>query len=897
MGNKNPFFNFKKGREQERLKKVVLKNRERGIQMEVVGSWRGRLGVPFPTGEKGEWGLELYFLNSTGEKVVETLPFPFFLEFLKGRKGRPEWWDELMSILDFETSPENLFFNWKIPELIEFQDLTDWDFNNFSPIPSTLLRERGLWIGSGYRFLEFQLERELVSSIPRLRITGIENGTPEEYLGSLPPHLGFIGRVGGQPKEGEKGYYTILLDTNQFLPLFEKFPKNKQFSIEGQLEIDLKDGLTPELNGEVEGILLSYPISFTLVNPVHREYFQPTRVAIDFGTSSTCVAVGDQLIPFSDHGERVEDYENMTAITIYSWKNIWNRWKPENLYPPHFTRNKKEIGTIVDRSKGEEQIYHYDYGNRIRKELSYCPYPEVVKATIEQIKLLPRRLKEEEIRIEPFDRDFKKLIYLTDKIEEEGEERLNPIYLYGYLIGRAVNRQIGEKLYTNYILTMPILFSNEMQEILRVNLEGGIRRALPKPIQSKLKVQIRYPEPVALIGAGIGIGAIEGEVVPFGIFDFGGGTLDYVAGIYRTILTPEEEEEFYEVVELFGAGGVEMGGEKLIERLAYQIYDLHREEMEKLEIPIYVPEGERNLEGFPERLLGRGHLHRMNLQILVEEVARKFFENGIEPVDLKISLFPISDPSRGVEVSLPKLKEPIALERLEGWLRGRLGELVEGFNHFLKGQLKEFERRILQLKRQKRDIEFEKVVVLKAGNASKNELVSQLLEEQFSGKMWKLQEIFDEEMGITPKNGVAKGANLLESVKVVQRFKGRGQFQFQLNIWNWKALMNKKEKKPIISQGRDNSFPFQWLGFISKGERTIRIFYSQTLAVKGIRDPALKQMEFSIPEQTGKGFSLWGKPAGEYLLECKLGDKTKVNLGNPSFYIDLKKGMVISKLD
>jgi hypothetical protein len=263
---------------------------------------------------------------------------------------------------------------------------------------------------------------------------------------------------------------------------------------------------------------------------------------------------------------------------------------------------------------------------------------------------------------------------------------------------------------------------------------------------------------------------------------------------------------------------------------------------------------------------------------------------------LKVSLFPISDPTRSVEIPLSKLKEPAALEGLERWLEGRLRGLVDGFGHFLEGLKKEFEKRILQLKRLNSEIEFGKIVVLKAGNASKNKIVSQLLEEKFAGKGWELREIFDVEMGVTPKNGVAKGHNWLEMVKVVKHFQGgRGKFQFQVNLWSWRELKRGKRAKPVIPQGKGENFPFQWVGLVKREERTIQLYYSEMPAVTGHQDPHLQRKEFKIPEGVGNGLSLWVRPAGEYLLECKLGNKTEANLGNPSFYIDLKKGQVISK--
>lgn len=60
-------------------------------------------------------------------------------------------------------------------------------------------------------------------------------------------------------------------------------------------------------------------------------------VSIDFGTSSSCVAVegenGIELLTLSATETGRDDiniYENPTCVMIYRWKEIYKQWKKEN---------------------------------------------------------------------------------------------------------------------------------------------------------------------------------------------------------------------------------------------------------------------------------------------------------------------------------------------------------------------------------------------------------------------------------------------------------------------------------------------------------------------------------------------------------------------------------------
>lgn len=100
------------------------------------------------------------------------------------------------------------------------------------------------------------------------------------------------------------------------------------------------------------------------------------------------------------------------------------------------------------------------------------------------------------------------------------------------------------KIYTRFHITYPVKFNNDVREKVKRSLEYGLRRSLPKPLRTALNkknkplfnVEMKYPEPVAYVGSVCGkyLKYDPKDYKPqlFGVFDFGGGTLDYSFGIF-----------------------------------------------------------------------------------------------------------------------------------------------------------------------------------------------------------------------------------------------------------------------------------------------------------------------------------------------------------------------------
>ena len=114
------------------------------------------------------------------------------------------------------------------------------------------------------------------------------------------------------------------------------------------------------------------------------------------------------------------------------------------------------------------------------------------------------------------------------------------------------------------------------------------------------------------------------EKVFYGIFDFGGGTTDFDFGIWRESQGGKEKRYDY-VIEHFGAGGDRyLGGENLLELLAFEVFKKNKENLLAEQIQfILPPECDKFLGS--ETLLSQSREAKMNTKTLME-VLRPFWE-------------------------------------------------------------------------------------------------------------------------------------------------------------------------------------------------------------------------------------------------------------------------------
>ncbi len=307
---------------------------------------------------------------------------------------------------------------------------------------------------------------------------------------------------------------------------------------------------------------------------------QRRAVAIDFGTSSTVVAMDTASgtrellrIGVRDFYAPVESshFENPTALECLDFTAFNHAWTAKTYRPGlnwDWMRAAHEAQTSFRDNPGD---------------------------TIVLSSILPR-LKQWALRS-----DNSRRVRLTDRHGHEMElaphternpvrgqplavsagDPFDPIELYAWYLGMAINWR-GRGLFLKYYLSFPVKYPREVKERVLASFRRGLQRSLPDTlIQHHLQVLNDFEvvdlasEPAAYAAAALphlGVEPTE-DGVPYAVFDFGGGTSDFDYGLLRWA-TPDEESQGYERVfeHLASEGDNFLGGENLLEHLVYESF-------------------------------------------------------------------------------------------------------------------------------------------------------------------------------------------------------------------------------------------------------------------------------------------------------------------------------------
>ena len=513
-------------------------------------------------------------------------------------------------------------------------------------------------------------------------------------------------------------------------------------------------------------------------------------VGIDFGTKSTVVVFQDDkniTLPMRISGtilnKKVEnsDYENPTVIEFKDIETFIKDYN-ENLGRP-FT---KWTDVTVSHTAFQSLV-------NCSKENYYSVVSELKQwAGNKKEKLLIKDEKGIEKEINP---------YL-----ELNEEDIDPIEIYAYYIGSYINN-MRNGIYLEYFLSFPVTYEKEIREKILSSFERGIKKSLPKVIiedenvMKKFKVKHGANEPAAYAVCALqeyGFDPEDDEKIYYGVFDFGGGTLDFDFGIFR-----ESEDIRYDYdLEHFGAGGDRyLGGENILKELAYEVFKDKEniEVLRKENISFARPEWCDRFIG-DETFVDSNGNSKLNIKFLMEKL-RGIWENTETNIEekIKLNLFNKNgEPLTGIEINLDveKIKNKI-YSKIEGGIRNFFIAMEKAF----------------------KNDEYDKLYILLAGNSCKHPLVKEIFEKYIQEKEMNIEilpalgteeaydklqereiEIDSEDMTKpTGKTGVAYG--LLEStadsnIKVINRDENRNdEINFKYYVGNEK----KKKLKPVLN--------------------------------------------------------------------------------------------------
>ncbi|MCQ2918375.1 hypothetical protein JT093_01730 [Helicobacter pylori] len=209
----------------------------------------------------------------------------------------------------------------------------------------------------------------------------------------------------------------------------------------------------------------------------------------------------------------------------------------------------------------------------------------------------------------------------------------NPIEIYAYCIGRCINN-MENGVFLKYFLSYPIKYEKHQAEKIRESFEKGLKKSLPRHVfddektAKTFKVELRASEPCAYaISALKSYGFFKSErldkPVYYGVFDFGGGTTDFDFGKWEKSASPKSA---YKMTHFSSGGDKYLGGENLLELLAWEAYAKNFQELKEKDIVIAKPNYDRidtqRFGSFMQNSSGA----RLNLQTIASQL-RPFLEN------------------------------------------------------------------------------------------------------------------------------------------------------------------------------------------------------------------------------------------------------------------------------
>ncbi|OOV88332.1 hypothetical protein BTA35_0202100 [Oceanospirillum linum] len=465
------------------------------------------------------------------------------------------------------------------------------------------------------------------------------------------------------------------------------------------------------------------------------EDVQPWPVTIDFGTSSTVVAFKDggkkRLIrvgvkDFFAKAE-AEHFENPTVLEFVDLDKALPPWQ-QSAYKPGIKwgdlRCSHEALAGLRDNEGDPAVTA-----SILTNLKHWALREGKEAPLR----IQDRVNNRELILPPL--ELKNPVK-GQPLSVSSDDALDPIELYAYYLGLAINwRKRG--IFLRYYMTFPVTYPQRIKEKILSSFRRGLQRSLPETliqqdIFNRFEVAEVASEPAAFAVAAMQMHGIEPteEGVTYGVFDFGGGTTDFDFGIYREPNQEEEEDDDYEVVfEHFGASGDSyLGGENLLENLAYRVFQQNQEILREHRIAISKPVNGGYFTG-SEMLIDTTQAALTNSQLLMARL-RSFMEEGEENSEgiEKIKLIKRSGEEVVAELEIP-------YEDLNAYLAQRM---QSGVDKFFAAMNKAFEEHNHQP---------EQVHVMLAGNASN----SLILQNLFSKKIEQNDVLAEGDNGVCVK--------------------------------------------------------------------------------------------------------------------------------------------------
>ena len=603
-------------------------------------------------------------------------------------------------------------------------------------------------------------------------------------------------------------------------------------------------------------------------------------VCIDFGTSSTVVALRENgrkrllRIGISDWKEtaKAKHFENPTAVEFINVTDFAQPWLNET-WRPHVTWKDLKCS------------------HQAKNDISSVAKPETLYSIIGDLKSWVRNVT----TLPPLDmRDQRGTLFRLHAENDapsatEEPLLLNPLEIYAFHLGLAINNQYREngRIYHEYYMSFPVSFDTATRQRIISSFSKGLERSLPESLgiqegwrdAAPFTVHEGADEPVAYAAAVLGESGLEptDSGLAFGVFDFGGGTVDFAFGIYRWATEEEESRKGWEsVIQLLDvAGDPDLGGENLLHALAFVVIQENAESVLAKDLTFVLPRTERWVPTGMERVFEDSLVARANTTRLMEALRSLWetpetFDSENEGIVRLNMQSPKEAGDMVVEFKADK-------EKLTAVLHDRI---LAGISTFFVTFQQAFKRNELQT--------VDMLHILLAGNACRSPLVKSCFEEyiqtltqqqNFKSDHFCLHDILlpDDEKpeGVTLKTGVALGLlNTVpgESVGIcpVSKLSNHDHiFRYSFGIFR------RGKMEPILTRF---SPPDEWLpmGFVREDLRLIAAYTDSPLAIEGkIRRGDTSCSEIVVDwSAEDAGHAIFARPAGPDVVEIAL-DVTK----------------------
>ncbi len=300
-------------------------------------------------------------------------------------------------------------------------------------------------------------------------------------------------------------------------------------------------------------------------------------VAIDFGTKSTVAVILDEENRFrpirigSGNFNKSGGFENPTVMQFIDFDEFMHCYKSQDGRP---LTSFNDICVSYHANDALTASGNSDYKcfvNRI-KQYAGGDYP-----------LRKTDKKKKDIKILPYN--------------SLGEGDLDVVELYAYYIGLYINNMY-RKIFLRYTLSMPVNFETNVRNRIKKSFENGLKKSLPTALlhnseaMKGFNVNASCNESAAFAVTALkefGFDPEEGENVFYGVFDFGGGTTDFDFGFWRC--ANSNERRYDNVITYYDdEGDKTLGGENILDIIAYTVWCDNIEQMRKSGIPINIPD-------------------------------------------------------------------------------------------------------------------------------------------------------------------------------------------------------------------------------------------------------------------------------------------------------------------